>query len=76
MSASSSPPPTATPSMAATSGFRQPLRKMSSTRSGSPSRAKALRSMPAQKEPPAPVSTPTRRSSSASSVGQRVEHAE
>src|SRR3954447_14361590 len=62
-SATSSPPATAKPSMAAISGLREarltmPANPRAATHAFSPA-TKALRSMPALKPLPAPVSTPT-----------------
>src|SRR4051794_26873074 len=73
-SAISSPPATAKPSIAAMSGLRaerwtMPAKPRPSTRGLSPA-TNALRSMPALKPLPAPVRTPTVRSSSASSASR------
>src|SRR3954451_19763129 len=70
-SALSSPPATAKPSTAAISGLRDarwtmPAKPRSPPHGRSPV-TNALRSIPAQKKPPAPVRTPTLRPSSASS---------
>src|SRR5439155_12070160 len=70
-SAISIPPATAKPSMAAISGLHDarwamPAKPRSPNQGDSPF-TKAPRSMPALKKPPAPVSTPTERLSSASS---------
>src|SRR4051812_17952772 len=71
-SATSSPPATAKPSIAAMSGLRDarwtmPAKPRSPTHGRSPG-TKALRSMPALKPAPAPVSTPTLSSLSSSRV--------
>ena len=65
------PPATANPSIAAISGltdarWAMPAKPRSPNQGDSP-RTNAPRSMPAQKKPPAPVSTPTERASSESS---------
>src|SRR5215218_7493659 len=70
-STSSKPPASAPPSTAAISGLRGGVTVIPQSprpgMAGVSPRRKALRSMPAEKKPPAPVSTPARSSSSASS---------